>query len=327
MYDSQGFRSLREIIATRLKKRGISASAEDLIITTGSQQALDVATRCLKNRSIATENPAYGLGKALFEMNQMVVVGLPLDPFKGIDLKKWESLLSKSRPSALYITTNFHNPTGFSYSSSELNGIIQLAQKYKFGIIEDDWGSDMLPFTEYRPPLRTLAGDNVLYMNSFTKKLLPSLRIGYLLGNSQNRESLLMSKRVASIANPTIIEAALFEFLDRGYYDTHLKNLQHQLNLRYQNCLGSLKSLMPNGIQWTEPGGGPVLWLELPKQIDLNILSNTCREKGVLLDQRVQDWFFGEPHLHGIKIGFAQETERRMTQGLEILAQEIRRLI
>jgi 2-aminoadipate transaminase len=325
MYDNQGFEPLRKVIAKRLQSRGIPAHAEHIVITTGSQQALDISVRALAQKSIATENPAYGVGKLLFEMNQMEVTGLPIDPFNGVDLNKWEQIISSRRPAALYLTSNFQNPTGYTYTSSEVSSILDLAQKYKFGIIEDDWGSDMLSFSEFRTPIRALAGDNVLYLNSFTKKLLPSLRIGYLVGNEKNIAALLAAKRVSSLGGPTLIEAALFEFLDRGYFDQHLKKLQAALDERYRICLNLLRDLMPDSVRWTQPGGGPILWLELPKQINLQELAAATAKKRVFLDMRTQDWFFGKPHLHGTKIGFAQNSVPKLQKGLEVLSNEIRK--
>jgi DNA-binding transcriptional MocR family regulator len=325
MYDNQGFEPLRKVIAKRLQARGIPAQAEHIVITTGSQQALDISVRAIEQKSIATENPAYGIGKLLFEMNQMEVAGLPIDPFNGIDLNKWEQIISSKRPAALYLTSNFQNPTGYTYTSSEISSILELAQKYGFGIIEDDWGSDMLSFSEFRTPIRALAGDNVLYLNSFTKKLLPSLRIGYVVGNAANIAALLAAKRVGSLGGPTLIEAALFEFLDRGYFDQHLKKLQTALDDRYRVCLELLEKVMPDSVRWTKPGGGPILWIEIPKKVDLQDLATATAKSRVFLDMRTPDWFFGKPHLHGTKIGFAQNSIPKLQKGLEILAKEIRK--
>lgn len=328
MHDTQGFEPLRKIIAKRLVARGIPAHADHIVITTGSQQALDISVRAMAKKSIATENPAYGIGKLLFEMNQMEITGLPIDPFKSLSMETWEQKITQSRPSALYLTTNFQNPTGYSYSSSELDAILDLSKKYDFGIIEDDWGSDMLSFSEYRTPLRALAGENVLYLNSFTKKVLPSLRIGYVVGNEKNINALLTAKRVGSLGNPMLIEASLFEFLDRGYYDQHLKKLQATLDERYRVCLKLLESLMPKEVRWTQPGGGPILWLEIPRRVPLAKVTESMAKQNVFLDyERIQDWFFDKPHLHGTKIGFAQNSVTKLQRALELLSQEIKKYL
>jgi 2-aminoadipate transaminase len=183
----------------------------------------------------------------------------------------------------------------------------------------------MLSFSEFRTPIRALAGDNVLYLNSFTKKLLPSLRIGYVVGNAANIAALLAAKRVGSLGGPTLIEAALFEFLDRGYFDQHLKKLQTALDDRYRVCLELLEKVMPDSVRWTKPGGGPILWIEIPKKVDLQDLATATAKSRVFLDMRTPDWFFGKPHLHGTKIGFAQNSIPKLQKGLEILAKEIRK--
>ncbi len=324
-YSLQGHAPLREIIARRLAKRGIPAKAEDVIITAGSQQALDLVARSLRKRSVAIENPAYGIGKRMFEISQMQMVPLPLDPFDGIDLETWRRRIDAARPAALYLTTNFQNPTGYSYSTGELVHLLELSQELGFGLVEDDWGSDMLSYSDFRPPLRALGGKNVLYLNSFTKKLLPSLRIGYVLANEASRSALLEAKHVATLGNATLVEAALFEFLRRGYYDTHLRALQSELDTRYHACLATLASVMPEGVRWTTPGGGPTLWLELPRRIDLARLGERLLAKKVLLAATPSTWFFGEPHLHGTRLGYAFLPISALQRGLDLLAHEIRR--
>ena len=250
-YHAQGLLPLRKAIAQRLQKRGIEARVEDIITTAGSQQALDMVCRILTHKRIATENPTYELGKMLFDMNHVETVGLPLDPFDGMDVDQWQDALAQSRPSLVYLTTNFHNPTGYSYSTSELQHILAWSQQLGFGILEDDWGSDMLSFSEFKPSLRARGGSGVLYINSFTKKLLPSLRLGYIVGNEQTTAALVASKAVSCLGLSSIVEAALFGFLDRGYYDVHLKHLQYELDQRYRNCLELLRQTMPEGVKWT----------------------------------------------------------------------------
>lgn len=178
-YDAQGYRPLREAIARRLSARGLDVEPDEVVITTGSQQSLDIVARSLAARRIACETPVYAYAKLLFESLGNELVGLHLDPFRGIDLDAWDASLAK-KPSLAYLIPSFHNPTGYSYSSAELRGVLELCTKRGVAILEDDWGSDMLSDGEYRPMLHMLGGKDVLYVNSFTKKLLPSLRVGFV---------------------------------------------------------------------------------------------------------------------------------------------------
>ena len=322
--DTQGFPPLRKKIAARLNKRGIPAAPEHVVTTLGSQQCLDLVCRVLTNKKVATENPAYQIGKSLFEMNGVKLAGLPLDPFTGIDLENWERRIARIRPGLLYLIPNFQNPTGYTYSTQELNQIVNWSSEYGFGILEDDWGSDMLSFSEFRPSLRARGGDAVLYMNAFTKKLLPSLRLGYLVGNEATTTALVKSKQVSILGTPLIIEAAVFEFLDRGYYDVHLKQLHTELDLRYQNCLDILRQTMPEQVKWTTPGGGPLLWLELPPRISLQKVARKLAEKEIYVLPS-DPAFFGNPHLHGFRLCYSAIKPEAMQKGVEMLSEEIKR--
>jgi DNA-binding transcriptional MocR family regulator len=326
LYDTQGYRPLREWIAERLRGRGIDARADHVVITNGSQQALDIVMRMAATGTVATESPAYFIGKYLMELSGMQAVGLPVDPFQGLDLERWEALLRRHRPGLVYLTTNFQNPSGYSYSTRELSHICRWSREHGFGILEDDWGSDMLSYSEFRPSLRALGGENVLYMNSFTKKLLPSLRIGYLLGSEATISALVMGKRVATLGVPAVMEAGLYEFLDRGYYDTFLRTVQEELDRRYRRCLDLLDRLMPEPVRWTTPGGGPILWLELPRSVSIPRLAARLAAEQVLIEGS-EDAFFDEPHLHGFRIGYAFLDPDEMEQALARLSEGIRALL
>lgn len=320
----QGYPPLRALIARRLSRIGIVADPEHIVITIGSQQVLDLVCRSLEVKKIATESPAYIAAKALFQLGDVEITGLPVDPFTGIDVARWRELLATRRPSLAYLTSSFQNPTGYSYSSAELHRILEWSAELGFGILEDDWGSEMLPGSAYQPTLRALGGDNVLYMNAFTKKTLPSLRVGFVVCSERTLPGVLQAKKLSINGTPAMIEETLFALLEGGHYDAYLARAQAELEGRYRHCLALLRGLLPPAARWTVPGGGPILWLELPRQVSLARLIGELREQKVLVNPQ-DAAFLGAPHLHGFMIGYAFPDRAEMTAAIEILAKLVKK--
>jgi DNA-binding transcriptional MocR family regulator len=326
LYDYQGEPLLRELIAQRLTARGIQVTAAEVITTAGSQQALDLVSRALDVHRIAIEDPVYPHARALFESHGHALTPLPLDPFGRLPLDRWEAALATTRPALLYAITSFQNPTGYSYATHELAFLLEQSERYGFALMEDDWGSDMLSDSDVRPSLRALGGKNVLYLNSFTKKLLPSLRVGFLVAPAELVPTLVAQKRLSTLGSPWLTEAALAEFLDRGYYDTHLAELQQALDARYQACLEALRELMPEEVRFTTPGGGPTLWLDFPKRVSMATLSERLLRHGVFVEDATTA-FHDAPHLNGFRVSYAYVPPEKLRNALEIVAREASRLL
>ena len=325
-YDPQGFPPLRTAIARRLRARGLDVDADEVIVTTGSQQSLDIVARAMRARTIALESPVYAYAKLLFESLGHRLVGLPLDPFRGLDLGAWDRALA-ARPGLAYLIPSFQNPTGYSYTSAELRGVLALCERHGVAILEDDWGSDMLSDGEHRPGLRMLGGKHVLYVNSFTKKLLPSLRVGFVAAPPALVPTLVGMKRLSTLGNAWLTEAIVAEFLDRGYYDTHLQALQRALDERYTACLAALDELMPDGVTWTRPGGGPTLWLEVPRRVDLAALEAHVARRGVTISNGSVAFVGAEPTPHGFRVAYAFLGEAPMRAALTIVSDALRGML
>jgi 2-aminoadipate transaminase len=323
LYDQQGYGPLRELIAARLRRRGMhDITAANVVITTGSQQALDVIGRVLAERRVALESPVYWGAKYLFASHGLELIGLPIRPFERLPLDLWERKLRSSKPGLLYAITSYQNPTGYSYSSDELLRLLQLSRELGFAIAEDDWGSDMLSGSEYRPSLRLLGGASVLHIDSFTKKLLPSLRVGFLTAHERIVPTLVTAKRLATLGNAWLCEAALAEFLDRGYYDSHLATMQRELDRRYAGCLKILRETMPEEVRFTTPGGGPTLWVEVPPRVDLGALRANCLRRGVAIEHAANA-FDGPPHLHGFRVSYAFLPPDSLARAVQVVAEAV----
>src|SRR5262249_20635023 len=153
-----------------------------------------------------------------------------------------------------------------------------------------------------------------------TKKLLPSLRVGFVAAAPELVPTLVAMKRLSTLGNAWLTEAVVAEFLDRGYYDTHLQAVQRALDVPYPARLAALDELMPDGTRWTRPGGGPTLWLELPPAVGYAAIEGYLAERGVQVSN-ASAAYVGEPHLHGFRISYAYLPEHQMRAALTILGE------
>lgn len=339
--DAQGSLALRQLISLRLRRAGIAALPEHLLTTIGSQQAIELVFSSLVTRRVATEDPSYLAARALLQRRGFAVTPLPITPFApldgppgaargpalgSLDPALWRRRLTADRPALAYLTSSYQNPTGTSYTTRELGQILGWSRELGFGLLEDDWASDMLPHGRGKPTLRALGGPSVLYVNAFTKKTLPSLRVGFIAADEHTLPSLLQAKKLAINGSPALLEEALCYFLADGHYDAYLQRAQRELAARYRHCLAALAALMPASVRWTLPGGGPLLWLELPRHVRIDELLVELAERKVLINsQRAAFSDEAAPHLHGFALGYAFPDRQEMTAGLELLADGLRR--
>ena len=201
-YEAQGYRPLREVIAKRLAARGLDVSADEVVITTGSQQSLDIVARSLQHKRIALESPVYAYAKLLFESLGHELVGLPIDPFasRAIDLDAWDRALA-TRPSLAYLITSFHNPTGYSYNQRRAARVLELCTKPGVAVLEDDWCSDMACRTaSTADACDARAASRLRYLTSFTRICFPRCGSGSSPPAPKLVPTLVAMKRLSTLA-------------------------------------------------------------------------------------------------------------------------------
>ena len=323
--EPQGARALREAIAAQLAKGRIIAAPDEVIVTTGSQQAIDLVARALEVRRVATESPVYGHARMLFEAAGVAVTALPLDPFDGPDLDLWAARVAEARPGLLYLQSRFQNPTGRTYTRAELERVLAIAEASGAGILDDDWAADMLPHGAAHPTLRALGGASVLYAGSFTKKLFPALRVGFLVAPAALVASLVGQKRLSSLSGVHLAEAIVAEYMQSGGYDAHLARLQPELAARRDACVAALRRAMPAGARFVEPAGGPTLFLEVPPGTDLAALRARLAARGVHVEDPSPAEHGGGPRLRGFRVSYAFCPPADLERAIAIVAGELAR--
>lgn len=263
----QGCAALRTEVADRLAARGIDALPDDLILSEGVTAALDLLVQvlCRPGDTVMVESPTYLGFLGILQLHDVVPIGIPLDS-EGPDLEGVERALRRERPRFLYTVPTHHNPTGLSMSAGRRDELLELAEQYDLLIVEDDIYRDINLVGEPPPALAALAPPGrVIYVDGYSKSLMPGLRAGYMLPPRAMRRRLVDAHRIRTLCGPALMQCALAEFLRRGELESHLRAVLPIYRRRRDVLLDSLADRMPEGVRWSEPEGGYCLWLSLPE--------------------------------------------------------------
>lgn len=276
-----GFQLLREYIAKRLQLHGITASVEEVLITNGSQHAIDLILRVLTTpgSKIAIEMPTYALIWPLLKYYQVKVVGIPMKE-DGMDIDSLRKALEQEKIAFVYTIPNFHNPTGITTTQAHREALLSLCEQYRVPLVEDGFEEEMKYFGKVPLPIKSMDKNGiVIYLGTFSKVLFPGARIGWIVADSQFIECLLAIKRFSELSSSMLIQATVYEFCRQGYYDLHVRHMHKIFRRRMQAALDSLSTYLPKDKAfWFVPTGGYLFWVKLaepalPKKEFYRILS------------------------------------------------------
>jgi GntR family transcriptional regulator/MocR family aminotransferase len=281
--ESNGYAPLRATIAHVLASQGLHAQPDNVLITAGSQQALSLVSQLLlkPGDTILVESPTYGGALELFRAMGFSVVGIPMDK-QGMQVEKLEKLLQQHHPKLIYTIPNFHNPTGTCLSSSRRRDLLILADRYNVPILEDDFVGDLRYDGRAQPSLKALdPGGRVIYANTFSKMLMPGLRVGFLLIEGPIYKRLVDFKRVNDLATSSLIQRALEAYVTVGRYQAHLRRSCQIFRKRRDAMIAAVHHYLPANVLFDTPQGGLFLWVRLPNKMCADDLLPLARIGGV----------------------------------------------
>lgn len=265
-----GHRVLREQIAERYRKLQVAVEADDIIITSGATEAISLSLLTVARRGdvIAVESPTYFSVLRLIEKLGMLALEIDSDPETGIDLDALEFALDSMNINAMLLVPNFNNPTGSLMPEPNKKQLVKLLTERDIPLIEDDVFGDLY-FGEQRPGISKQHDSEglVLSCSSFSKTLAPGYRMGWIHGGRYH-DRLLEWKQAYSSASPTLQQRAIGAYLQSGQYDRHLQRLRKAFKEQIQTARLMISRLFPEGTRISDPSGGFVLWVELPRQIN-----------------------------------------------------------
>ena len=282
---TRGAPALTQALRQHLAARSIAAADEDILIVNGSQQGIDLICKALvgKNTVVLAEDPSYSVALHCFQCAGARVVTVPLLA-DGPDMDAVRAVIDQTPIDFYYKMTNFQCPSNVCWSERKRRELLALARKNSFTIIEDDCLGDLAFDGRPRQMLRGLdSGDTVLYLNSFSKSLVPGLRLGYLLVPGRFEKRLILAKFNADIASPALLQEMLALYLQRGLYAVHLERLVAQYASKRVCMAQAIRASKHLSLPYLEQAGGVFFWVQIPDTVDAVLLWKRLRLQGVKL--------------------------------------------
>ena len=320
-----GYGPLRETIAAEMTRKGSPCDASSILITNGSQQALELAFRAFVDPgdAVVVEDPTYtGAISALAALGARLV-GVPLDD-EGLRPDLLELALTRHRPRVLYVQPTFHNPTARVMGEARRRDILAIAARHRCVIVEDDWAGDLRFEGRDVPTLHALdGGKHVLYLSTFSKKLLPGLRVGWVAAPEPVFERLLALKQIEDCGTSPLVQAALHAFIEGGAQDDHLARVRSAYLARSLAMDEAIRIHFPEGARFTRASGGLFSWVTLPETVDGDELFAAARERGVLVGRGSLFHVSGGGR-NTLRLTFSAAAEEQIRSGITVLGELLR---
>lgn len=289
---TEGYQPLREMIARNATKYGIRISSDNVMITSGSQQALDLLGRIFINRGdrVLVESPTYLGAIQAWNAYGVKYVTIPFDE-NGMQTELLESRL-RIGLKFIYVLPNFQNPTGVTLSRERRKQLVEMADSYGVPIVEDDPYGQLRYEGEHIPPVVVLDDEmrakevpvysgNVIYTSTFSKILAPGLRLAWVVAPTEVIKKMVQAKQGCDLHTSTLTQYLAYQVANNPWMKTHIQTIRKTYKERRDVMIQSLEKHMPEGVHWTEPKGGLFLWVTLPKEINTGEIFNEAVEAKV----------------------------------------------
>jgi 2-aminoadipate transaminase len=317
--ESAGFQPLRELIAARMKPRGIEADPGEIIVTAGSTQGIELACKVMLDPGdvVLVENPTFLGALETFGAYEPRFATVPLDEY-GMDVEALARILiAEPRAKIIYTIPTFQNPTGSTMPLARRERLIEIARQHNVLLVEDDPYGELQYDGEPVPPLRALAPE-VLYLGTFSKTIAPAIRTGWTVAPPALFPLLLGAREAIDVHNDRIAMRTVYHTAADGL-DEHLVGARARYQRQRDALLAALMAHMPEGVTWSRPAGGFFIWVTLPEHVDVMRLSALAADHGVIFFPG--HWFYPNRERRNVlRLSFSTVPEPRIHEGIARLA-------
>jgi 2-aminoadipate transaminase len=321
---SEGYPPLRAWIAERYRQRyNVTVPVEDILITSGSQQALDLIGKVMidPGNPVIIERPGYqGMIHAL-SLYQPRFVGVTLNA-DGMDTDELDATLAKTQAGLVMACPNYQNPSGISYTDANRQAVAAVVARHRTMLVEDDPYAELGFGDDVSPSFRGLLPEQCFALGSFSKIAAPGMRLGWVIAPQHSMERLIVAKQATDFHASNFAQRALHEYLVTQNIDDHIRTMRKAYETQCAAMLAAISKHLPPGITHTTPVGGMFIWLTLPEGADTMVLLNSAIDAGVtFLPGAV--FFTDGGGARNLRLSFSQADPDRIDIGIQRLARAI----
>lgn len=320
---SEGYPPLREWVAQSLPWQ---VKPEQVLITTGSQQALDLIGKIFidEGSRVMVQTPSYLGALQAFSSYEPEICAIPNCAETGhIQLSILEDEQLRRSARFLYVLPNFQNPTGQTMDAELRTQLAKTCHALSLPIVEDNPYGELWFDSPPAPAVSSHHPESSLYVGSLSKVLAPGLRLGYVVAPEAIFPQLLQAKQAADLHTPSLNQRLAYEVLTAsGFMQAHVARIRQQYKTQCQAMLNALQQYMPKSVTWNTPHGGMFLWLRLPKELDSAALLPKALENGVAYVPG-SAFYAGSPEANTLRLSFVTATTEQIDKGIRLLAQTI----
>jgi 2-aminoadipate transaminase len=282
--NSEGYPGLREMISHRYReKRNLDIPVEDILVTNGSQQGLDLLGKIYINEGdpVIIEEPGYLGAIQAFSIFRPGFHPVPVAD-DGMDIEKLRSVMTSCKPKLIYTVPNFQNPSGISYSEENRRQVANILEGTTTLLIEDDPYGDLRYSGESLPSFKTYLPDNTILLGSFSKTVVPGFRLGWIVAKDDIMDKLIIAKQASDLHTNQLVQYIVFQYLQDNDIDLHIARIKKAYGEQLKAMAESIDEYFPSGTSRTHPRGGMFIWAELPGGLSARKLLDRAMEEKVI---------------------------------------------
>ncbi|MBC9784260.1 PLP-dependent aminotransferase family protein [Heliobacterium chlorum] len=321
---SEGFLGLREWIAQRYKTRkNIDVDPDDILITAGSQQGLDLLGKTILNDGddVVMEEPGYLGAIQAFSLYKPTFHPIPLET-DGVDIQKFEQAVRNHNIKLFYCVPNFHNPAGISYTLEKRNAIADIVRGTNTIIIEDDPYGELRFLGSEQPSFYKLIPENTVLLGSFSKIVVPSFRIGWIVARKEVMEKLIIAKQASDLHTNYFGQRIIHQLLTDYPIDDHIQTIRKAYGIQRDAMVEAIEEYFPKDIEYTKPEGGMFLWVTLPEGVSAVEVFNEAIARKVAFVPG-DPFYINKKGVNTLRLNFSCTNEDTTRLGIQRLGEVI----